>query len=360
MKVKTITCHDVYNLGASLQAYALVSFLKDLGHDAEIIDYKPCYLSRHYSLTWVPNERYRKPLLREAYLLVKLPSRIKALKSQRKKNFDLFRSEYLPLTKRYESNESLKANCPDADVFIAGSDQIWNPVFENGKDPAFFLEFVPENKKKISYAASFAVDELSSCDIERIKPWLRKFDAVSVREKSGVNILNGLQINAEAVLDPVFLLEKSHWENLAVKSDKKGYILVYDFDKSPEILNIAKKLSEKTGKKIVTVFPMDIKSEVQSEMGPGEFLGALMNADFVISNSFHATAFSLIFGKEFFVVNRKEKINTRMRDLLISVDLEDRLISDFIEPNNIDWQKVSELLKPQIDKSKRFLNDNLI
>ena len=335
-------------------------FLKDCGHDAEIIDYKPCYLSRHYSLTWVPNERYRKPFIREAYLLMKFPSRLKALKSKRKKNFDLFRTEYLPLTKRYESNESLKADCPDAEVFIAGSDQIWNPVFENGKDPAFFLEFVPENKKKLSYAASFAVDELSGENSQRIKPWLSKFDAVSVREKSGVNILNSLGVKSEAVLDPVFLLEESRWEDIAVKPEKNGYILVYDFDQNPEILNIAKKLSEETGKKIVSVFPMDIANEVWSEMGPREFLGAILNADFVISNSFHATAFSLIFGKEFSVVNRKEKINTRMRDLLLSVGLEDRLISDYVELNNIDWQKVNALLKLQIDKSKRFLNDNLI
>ena len=361
MKIKTITCHDVYNLGASLQAFALADFLKDCDHDVQIIDYKPDYLSRHYSLTWVSNPQFDRPVLRELYLLAKLPGRLKARKSLRKRCFDAFRVEYLPLTdQRYRSAVELRQNCPDADVYIAGSDQIWNPVFLNGKDPAFFLEFVPEDRRKISYAASFSVDKLSDDDRERMQPWLSRLDEISVREASGVNLLRSMELDGIQVMDPVFLLASERWESIAVYPNARDYILVYDFDHSVQVQSIAVALAEKTGKKIISVFPMENASEVWSEMGPREFLGAVWNAGIVLSNSFHATAFSLIFRKEFYVVNREEKINTRMQDLLASVSLGDRLISTV--PENVAtvrWFDVQILLDELTKKSKNFLYENI-
>lgn len=136
MKIKTITCHDVYNVGASLQAYALVTYLRKLGHDAQIIDYKPDYLSNHYPLWGLGNPAYDKPVIRELYNLAKLPGRLKARNG--KAEYDRFTAEFLPLTpRRYTSNDDLKQNPPEADVYFAGSDQIWNCFFPNGKDPAF-------------------------------------------------------------------------------------------------------------------------------------------------------------------------------------------------------------------------------
>lgn len=360
MRIKTITCHDVYNLGASLQAYALATYLKAHNHDVQIIDYKPDYLSRHYSLTAVPNPRFNRPILRELYLLAKLPRRLKARKSLRKQRFDAFRRAYLPLTeRRYTSAEELRANCPEADVYIAGSDQIWNPVFPNGKDPAFFLEFVPDERRKISYAASFSVDVLAEEDRARMQPWLSRLDAISVRESSGVDLLKGMGLAGIQVMDPVFLLEKEAWESLAVCPDTRDYILVYDFDNSALVHRVAAALTAQTGKKIISVFPMDGASEVWADLGPREFLGAVMNADVVLSNSFHATAFSLIFQKEFYVVNRTEKINTRMRDLLAAVALDGRLISDIPEAETVDWFAVQPRVEALVARSKAFLCDNI-
>ena len=113
MKICTITCHDVYNVGASLQAYALQTYLKSLGHDVKIIDYKPDYLSKDYRLDIVRNPKYDKPLLKQAYLLATLPGRLRVL--PRKKAFDSFTAKYLDLTRRYVSNEELKADPPEAD-----------------------------------------------------------------------------------------------------------------------------------------------------------------------------------------------------------------------------------------------------
>lgn len=361
MKIKTITCHDVYNPGASLQAYALAAYLGGCGHDVQIIDYKPDYLSRHYSLSWVANPRFDKPLVRQAYLLAKLPGRMKARKSRRKQRFDAFRKDCLPMTShRYESAEQLQENCPEADVYIAGSDQIWNPMFPNGRDPAFFLDFVPEGKRKLSYAASFAVDALEETDRSRMQPWLRGLDAISVRETSGLALLEDMGLSGAAVMDPVFLLDRARWEELAVCPGKKDYILVYDFDNSDRLRGIARTLAERTGRKIVSVFPMEGADEVWSDLGPKEFLGAIRSAGCVLSNSFHATAFSLIFQKEFYVVNRQERINTRMRDLLAAVSLEERLIDALPEEEKTpDWSAVSGSLEERISASKAFLNENI-
>ena len=111
MEIKTITCHDVYNVGASLQAFALSKYLMDLGHDVEVVDYKPDYLSKQYSLLYVANPKYERPVLRELYLLLKLPERVKSRFSKRKKEYDCFTAQFLPTTKRkYISNKRILNN----------------------------------------------------------------------------------------------------------------------------------------------------------------------------------------------------------------------------------------------------------
>lgn len=363
MNIKTITCHDVYNMGASLQAHALVEYLCQQGHNAQIIDYKPLYL-RHYALTGVPhNSRFNRPLFRLAYQIAKFPGRAwERYTSKRKKVFDQFTEEYLPLTARsYASCEELAVDPPQADVYIVGSDQVWNPIFPNGKDPSFFLTFVPEGKKRISYAASFAVEELSRKDQLRIKPWLSQLDAISVRESSAVTLLKEMGIPGYQVMDPVFILGTDYWKTLAARPAENGYILVYDFDRSPALASIAQELALKSKKKIISLFPMEGADSVWKDTGPLEFLGAVQNADVVLSNSFHATAFSLIFQKDFYVLNREEKINTRMRDLLLAVGLEQRLISapSELTGEQICWDKIEDKISALTEASKRFLMQNI-
>lgn len=357
MKIKTITCHDVYNLGASLQAYALADYLRSCGHEVKIIDYKPVYL-RHYRLTGVPNPRFDKPFLREAYQLAKFPGRLyERITSKRKKAFDRFTAEFLPVTGiTYPDAASLKELPPDADLYIAGSDQIWNPLFPNGKDSAFFLEFAPDGGKKISYAASFAVESLASEDAERMKPLLRQMDAISVRESSGVVLLAEMGLEGVQVVDPVFLLPKEKWEEIAIKPAQQDYILVYDFDNNQKIKQTAQTIAAETGRKIVSLFPVAWADEVWDNAGPREFIGAIRKAGIVLSNSFHATAFSLIFQKDFYVVNRTEGINARMKDLVGDLGLSERIISSV--PNTftaVDYTDATMLLKKKIAASKDYL-----
>ena len=200
-----------------MQAYALQTYLKSLGHDVKIIDYKPDYLSQHYRLDVVANPKYDKPLLKQAYLLAKLPGRLRML--PRKEAFDRFTAAYLDLTARYASNEELKANPPVADVFFAGSDQIWNPLFPNGKDPAFYLDFV-QRGTRAAYAASFSVDDFPEALRAATAGYLKRFDHVAVREKSGLAILHSLGVeDAVSVLDPVFLLDRAQWETMAARPE---------------------------------------------------------------------------------------------------------------------------------------------
>ncbi|NMH88334.1 polysaccharide pyruvyl transferase family protein [Flavivirga algicola] len=363
MKIKTITCHEVYNYGASLQEYALINYLELLGHETEAIHYKPNYLSNHLNIWRVPNASLKIPIIKHLYLLAKLPSRIGELK--KKKAFDIFSEKYIKTGDvLYKSNEELKENIPSADVYICGSDQIWNSFFQNGKDPAFYLDFAPNDKLKISYAASFAIDEIKESLKPFVKEKIERLNSVSVRETSGVDILEQLEINATQVLDPVFLFNKEYWNDKFVFPINEKFILIYDFDSNSLIQKLALKLAKENGLKIFAV-NKNIKYADTNfwQKGPEHFLSLVANAELIISNSFHAVAFSLIFNKQFLVVNRKEKINTRMRDLLALFGISNLLLNDdsdikkqTIKPIN-SYDFINNKMYEAIDKSKRFLKE---
>lgn len=361
MKIKTITCHDVYNLGASLQAYALQKYLQDEGHEVEVIDYKPRYLSGHNKLWGIYNPKYDKPLIKQLYLLAKLPGRVLSLK--RKKAFDSFTKQYLCLTQRYSSNEELKANPPEADAYIAGSDQIWNPTFKNGRDPAFYLDFVPQNKIKISYAASLATNEIPKECYSFMSQMIKRLDYVSVRESSSIKLINSLGRNdVVAVCDPVFLLSKEEWHHMGndIGLNNKKYILIYDFDKSPIIDQIAKTIAKVKGFSIYNVGPFkkNFAKRNYTYTGPIDFISLARDASYIISNSFHATAFALIFNKDFCVVKRTEALNERLVSLLADLQLEEHITSNYHPGllDGINYGHINFELNKMIDYSKTYLS----
>ena len=354
MRVNTITCHDVYNVGAALQAYALCRYLRERGHDAHIIDYKPDYLSGHYRLWGGVSPRFDRPGLRLAFNLAKFPGRAAARMGRRKRNFDSFRRTYLPLTARYDSFAALCAEPPPADVYLAGSDQIWNTLFPNGRDPAFYLQFAPAGVTRASYAASFAMDAVDPAWAERQRAWIGALDYVSVREPSGLALLEQLGITGgEAVMDPVFLLPAAAWRELVVPVRRsQPYLLVYDFDGSPAIRAAAEQLAAAHGCEIVTVLKLPYGTPDAADAGPDGFLGWLAGAEYVLSNSFHATAFSLILHRPFMTYGRQEKLNSRMRDLMEIAGLSGRKRAD--EP--ADWDSMDERLKLRIAASEAYLS----
>ena len=365
MIIKTITCHDVYNHGASLQAYALQTYLESIGHTIEIIGYKPDYLSRHYQLWNVDNSVYDKPIIKQLYLVAKLPVRLLALK--RKRLFDIFTKKYLKLTtKRYHSSEELKRNPPQADVYIAGSDQIWNTLFQTGRDDAFYLDFAPSSAKRISYAASFATEDVADEYRPFIRKMLQNFDAVSIRERCSLPLLASLgRTDGVAVCDPVFLLTREQWENMLPNQQiHEKYLLVYDTEYSPKVKEIAKRIAKEKKLKIynVSAFRIGYADKDLWASSPTDFVQLIRDASYVVSNSFHATAFSLIFERDFCVVNRTEGINERMKSLLEGYHLEERMVSAYaaLPLASIDYQEVRILLQKDIDYSKDFLEKALM
>ncbi|WP_338037042.1 polysaccharide pyruvyl transferase family protein [Metabacillus dongyingensis] len=268
--------------------------------------------------------------------------------------------------KRFTSNEEIRKELPVADAYICGSDQIWNCLHLNGKDPAFYLDFAPNNKIKFSYAASFATDSIPDKYKSYIKSRIEVFDGIGIREKSGVEIVKKMGIkNAVNVVDPVFLLNEEDWNKVGIKEIQDKYILIYDFDNSKLIKKIAKQISEERGYKIYSINQSRLKYADKYFVfeGPEMFVSLIKNAQYVISNSFHAAVFSIIYEKDFVIVNRKEDINTRMRDLLEDLNLNERLVGETFSLNKllekIDYTESKEILFRKIHFSKSYLNDIL-
>lgn len=359
MNIKTITCHDVYNYGASLQAYALMKYLQKQGHYVEIIDYKPDYLRFSF---WNIGSRWNKNIfLKGLYYAYVVPKRLLQYKMRDK--FDTFTRDYLNLTSEtYQSNEELKANTPKADLFIAGSDQIWNTEHMNGRDPAFYLNFVSLGAVKSSYAASFSVDYIKSDYISLVKKELSSFDFISVREKTGLSILDKLQLKGTLVLDPVYLLSKDKWLELALDNNriKEKYILIYDQERNEAIKETALFLARKYNLKIVAIqnlYPMKYADYKVKYAGPREFLGLVKNCSYMLTNSFHGMSFSLIFNKQFYIFPREhQKVNSRMVDLLTILGIEHQILHRKIEKEEvIDYTLVNSSLDELRKKSKSFL-----
>ena len=365
MIIRTITCHHRFNHGAMLQAYALAHYLRSLGHDVKVIDYSPSYSPGRAKVNfrWVPH-RFDYLGVRTLYRLAKLRKNIFAQK--RYDAQESFYNRYIPVTSvRYNSIDELKNDPPVADIYIAGSDQIWNTTFHNGKDAAFYLDF-GKPKRKISYAASFATRDLEPGTEGFVKDKLHNFDAISVRELSGLELLNSLGFNGQFVVDPVFLLGREQWNEFdnGGEIEDGGYILTYDFEpKKSTVKRVAKRLAALYGCKIysVTSAPSIFSYADKSYLtcGPDMFVRLIKHARCIVSNSFHGTVFSMIYGKDFFVVNRKDGLNARMQDLLSRYNLNDRLVDDRASDadlvKSIDYGQVIIKLENDINESKSFL-----
>ena len=312
MRIATITCQNANNHGARLQCYALVKYLQMQGHEVEVIDYRPDYMRGVAPLFYIP-----KSLKGLVKLLVHLPNRIRARK--RHEAFDAFSRKWIPRTKIYWSIDELRQDPPKADVYIAGSDQIWNTTFRNGTDPGYYLDFGPDDVRRESFAASFATEELVPSSVDFVKEHLRRFDKITVREQSALKILEKLGIQGELQDDPVFMLTKEQWDEVADGTGAgEKYVLVYDFYLGDDIKKKAQEIAKEHGLKIYAICsaPLRYADKNFECSGPETFVSLVKNASYVVSNSFHGTVFAMIYNVPFVVLNRPDGLNVRMRDLL--------------------------------------------
>lgn len=363
-KIGIVTFNSAHNYGAVLQAYALQEKLKELGAEPYIINYRNKEIDDNYKiLKIITKNRTIKQIIRDIIVkIVFLP-----INHKKYSKFEHFMKEYFNLSKRYNTEEEIKNSFPKYDIYIAGSDQIWNPVRTGDElSDIYTLNFGDSKTKRVSYAASIGVDSLTEHQKEDFKEKLSILDEVSVREETAQKILNKiLNREVKVVLDPVFLQSANKWNEFSEpKKINEKYILVYSIEDNPELIKITDYLSEKTGYKVVyfkkkSNYKNSLKSVYTS--GPREFISLIKNAEYVINNSFHATVFSIIFNKEFYTIPHSIA-SSRMVDLLSKLKIKNRLIYNIKEfkakeGTLINYGEVNDILEKEKKKSIDYLKE---
>lgn len=358
--VGIVTIHKINNYGAVLQSYALNRHIRALGHDAKTIDFRTYRVAESYKLLR-PVEN-RMDLIRNAQALL-YAGKLR----RRAERFDRFLEAEVPMTPDYYSNEELRRAQLNFDTYVCGSDQIWNTHCRN-YDDAFILEFARGRGERISYAASLGADSIHPDMQERFRRELRDFKAVSVRESDAVRIIEPLAGKPVShVCDPVLLLTPEQWREAAAGPLlREPYIFFYHVKGDiPDMREYLRELGEKTGMKIVAV-TMNLREMLypnvkRYDAGPREFLSLIDHAAYVVTNSFHATAFSLLFRKKFMVFSPHGSGPSRLTSILASAGLMDRVWDKSCSPieTEIDYQAVWQRLTPFVEQSKEFLKNAL-
>ena len=368
-KIGTLTFHNCDNYGAVLQAYALQQVLLEMGFDTEIIDYTRDNLSDtfHMFMTKIISTLKGKPD-RQLYSTKEFFEMVFHGDGNSKdihESFVRFRKEHFICSKPV-NKRTIKTIEKEYDYIIVGSDQIWNCGRVN-LEPTYMLDFVSNNRKKVSYAASFGISEIPEKYKETYCRLLAKFAHISVREKQGVSLIKMLTGKEAAwVLDPTLLLGKDDWRKIVDRCVKKEkhYILVYHLGESNRIREIANKLSSETGLPIRFVRKQKSKTDsaVVKGVSPTEWVALFLKADYVITSSFHGVAFSINFNKQFYAVKPEDRIRqamqSRLADILDRMELSSRYIESFDEielGRTIAYDKVNCMLDDLRKMSKEYL-----
>lgn len=379
MKIGILTILNVNNYGAELQCCATYRKLKKLGYEAEVVNY---LFGIHPKHDFKGEKRTISISLKQIIKVTLLPvvqdlfcmfsHKKKAIRNQR---FDEFHTNYNNLTKTvYPSVKSLNKANFDYDVICIGSDQVWNYQKGYSLEP-FFACFDKKGTKKITYGSSIGLSTISEEAKGVFKRELSKFSSISVREQQAADLLhNLLNKDIDVVLDPTLILNNEEWLEVA-KFDmcpKEKYVLVYIVTIKPcnYVLEVARKVAKERGLKIVRIcrdaYGERSGKDVQeiTTAGPSDFVGLFANAEFVVTNSFHGTVFSINFSKPFYsVIKSKHSTNSRLTSILSKLKLENRIISvgsPLPEITDVDFTEPARRLEAErqhsIDYIKKALN----
>ena len=371
-RIGIITILKVNNYGAELQAFATQKILQMMGYDAEIIDYLFYKNPRHKRTrlsTPTVKMSFGKHLKERLYpIIANWKSRkFRNAQSKRDEKFEQFHRDNTKQSECYRTLDDLKAAKLDYDVIMSGSDQVWNPGIYSSLDP-YLLRFGTKEMKRIAYASSFGVSNVPDDVVEYYRESLSDYSAIGVREDKAVDLVKRLSgKDARLVLDPTLLLNREQWMQVAkpVQLPCKKYILIYELANVPYIKQLALHISKETGLPIVRICKNASVEDVEPEItniidaGPAEFLSLFDRAEYVVTNSFHGTAFSINFGKNFYTVipNGKDN-NSRQRSILKLMGCEERLVmegSSFPKIIPADTDKISRRLDAERINSLNFL-----
>jgi len=362
MNIALITLHRAENYGSVLQTLALQNKLKELGHGVTTLDYYPERFTKKGLLKRLENKipKFKNPLFLLAAKMLIYPSYLR-----KGLVFGRFLHKYLNLSDvSFATNEEAKGLFEDADAYCTGSDQVWNSHWNEGVEKALFLDFVPKNKLVFSYAASIGLSELPECEKDITRQLLDKYEFISVRENTGVEIIK--QLGREDVvqsLDPTLLMNKEEWDSYTDDSYiQKEYILTYNLHHDLEIDKYAQALSKKYHIPVYNISYNwhDIIRRGKLQWCPSVegFLGLIKHARFVIADSFHATVFSIIFERPFVTIT-PEVASSRISSLMAMLELSDRNIPRYTDisvmESPIDYMRVKSLLSVEQKKSMEYL-----
>ena len=343
-KIGVITFHKAINNGAVLQAFALVQSLKKIGAVAEYIDYTARKIEDFYFIKPLGSRRSVKSIL--LYIL----NDKNKLKTQKK--FYEFVEKYIPMSEKTEE-ATIFNMVKKYDIVISGGDQIWN-LDLTGNDYNYYLNFVFSGKKS-SYGSSFGKLDFSEEEKEKIKNCLSQYTTINVRENSAKHFVETvLGMNCSVVPDPVFLLTKQEWiETLGLKEKKGKDILFFELHSNPIMRKFAIWLSKEKNLPIMRItnsFDTYKGMRTIKRTGPIEFLELIMNSKFVITDSFHASAFSLIFGKQLYIGMKKGEsvgLNTRIDTLTNCYGIQNQVITEDFSESEINYACVDEKIKQE-------------
>lgn len=330
MKIAVITRHSITNYGSLLQALATQITIEKLGYDCEIINYirsDESYKNLEKTLLKNKAKWNQNAIKRFMYLLLRQPESYIA-----GKKFEKEQIRYLKLSKLYESQKKLLNDKPNADLYMTGSDQVWGPMGDGSYDSAYCLSFVPDSSKKIAYAASFGHTDMTENLSNYYRKWLERYNHIAVREDSAVKFLNTINIDAQQVIDPTLLLTREEWERYVGKKIEKKYVLVYQLHNDKRLGEYAQKVAKEKGVSLLRV-----SASLHQITRPGKFvwcpsiknfLSYVKNAECMITDSFHGTAFAINFNTPFVEVLPNNNTGTRNMSILRLTGLSNRILSD--------------------------------
>lgn len=352
-KVLLTTIHCVPNAGSALQTYATERILQDLGCEVHVLNYIPPRCTY---------KRYLNDCFHNFKKLIFLPLFI-----SNNIIYGSFLKRFCNLTKKYYSLQQIKKHCPQADLYVTGSDQVWNSIYNEGIDEFYYYSYLPENKNKIAFSASFGRSELPERELAVVAKFLSSYKYISVREKSAKLILEKLGFeNVIQTLDPTLLLDRLKWKQYLIKNKriiKEPYIFVYvpyNIDSIDEIRCMISYASQRFNIKTVAICKRNVLgvNKTIKFASPRTFINLMYYSNFIITNSFHGTAFSINFNKQF-VVFKPKSFSTRVESLLSMCHLSNRLIiraKDAPIEDRIDFSYSNAVLKKEREVAINFIN----
>lgn len=363
MKIGIVTYHRALNYGAVLQCMSLYSALKRLGHDVEVVDYRPEAIEKYRMYFRAKDFSLCKGVIAKLRYLV---SCLTLISSRRKTvhKFDEFLDNNIKLSPVVSSVSDAPQNY---DIVFFGSDQIWNPAINEGIDKVYLGQMPKGYAKFYTYAVSMGCLDLFEGKVAEIyQKYIESFDGLSVRETTMQRFLKEkLGKDSSVVCDPSLLLTKAECEKIAVEPRDKDYVLLFILDGNPDALGFANRIANQLGKKVIRIGAVQNPlhrnlCELRAELSPAEFLGYIMHADCIVTNSFHATSFSLIMQKNFYTILRKNN-NDRAKTILSVAGLENRLVdaTENLAFTTISYEGVTERLETYKKKSIKWIADSL-